>query len=270
MHAVKVPYLCLEFTILNSCFRYLPTSKQATVQLAAFSANFPLYEYVSSPRSASLALVHQLVTQNADISAQQYQRKIIDYAIEWEQIVTARVDDGLKKTNVLYQKLNHYQNKIDSLRKKVNAVENKGKESSTKLNEKLTRNEAKVKKSWELHEASASTLCNLLEEVTKGGWKDLHPLAMAALQWEVDRVTEEQDAYGMLSNVMKDMPSPCYEQASVPVAKQRAKDLFVGSTSTTAADDSDSDTTGPPDVVSISSCDDGDDTFKTAEPVEWN
>jgi hypothetical protein len=44
-----------------------------------------------------------------------------------------------------------------------------------------------------------STLCNLLEEVTKGGWKDLHPL-VGSLQWEVDRVTGEQDAYGMLQS----------------------------------------------------------------------
>jgi hypothetical protein len=244
--------------------------KQVTAQLVALSTNCPLYEYVSSTRGASLASVHQLVTQNANVGGHQYQQKIIDYAIEWEQIVTSRVDDGLKKTNALYQKLNHYQNKIDSLRKKVNAVENKGKESSTKLNQKLTRNEAKVKKSWELHEASASTLCNLLEVVTKGGWKDLHPLVMAALQWEVDRVTGEQDAYGMLSKVMKDLTSPFYEQPIVPLTGEGAKDPTSGSTSTTAADDSDSDTTGPPDVVSISSSDDGDDTFKTAEPAEWN
>jgi small-conductance mechanosensitive channel len=238
--------------------------------LTALSTNFPLYEYVSSTRGASLASAHQAATQNANIGAQKYQEKIIDYAIEWEQAVTERVDDGLKKTNVLYQKLNHYQNKIDSLRKKVNAVENKGKESPAKLNQKLARNEAKVKQAWELHEASASTLCNLLEEVTKGGWKDLHPLVMATLQWEVDRVTGEQDAYGMLSKVMKDMTSPFYEQASVPVVEQAAKDPSSGSSSATATEDSDSDTTGPPDVVSVSSSDDGDDTFKTAESPEWN
>jgi uncharacterized protein YoxC len=265
--------LYLGLTILNSFLSLSITTnfKQVNGQFSALSKNFPLYEYASSTRGASLASVHQVFTQNANISSQQYQEKIIKYVKEWEQTVTERVDDGLKKTNVLYQKLNHYQNKIDSLRKKVNAMEDMGKESPTKLNQKLTRNEAKVKQSWELHEASASTLCNLLEEVTKGGWKDLHPLVMAALRWEVDRVNGEQDAFGMLSKVMKDVTSPFYEQASVPVVEQAAKDMSSGSYSTTAAEDSDSDTTGPPDMVSISSSDgDGDDTSKTAESPESN
>jgi hypothetical protein len=239
------------------------------VRFSALSTNFPFYQYVSSTRGASLASVHQAVTQNAINGARQYQEKIINYAKEWEQTVTTRVDDGSKKTNELYQRLIHYQNKIDALRKKVNAVEDTGKESPAKLNQKLTRNEAKVKKAWEFYEASASTLCNLLEEVTKGGWKDLHPLVMAALQWEVDRVAGEQDTYGTLSKVMNGMTSPFYEQATVPVVEQTATDPSSGSSSATATDDSDS-ATGPPDVVSISSSDDSDDTFKTSESPELN
>jgi hypothetical protein len=78
----------------------------------------------------------------------------------------------------------------------------------------------------------------------------------------------------MLSKVMKDVTSPFYEQASVPAVEQGAKDPSnSGSSSATTVDDSDSDTTGPSDVMSsISSSDDGDgdNTFKTAEPVEWN
>ncbi len=205
------------------------------MQLAALSTNFPLYEYVSSTRGASLASVHELVTKNANVSVQQYQQKIIDYAIEWEQIVTARVDDGLKKTNVFYQKLNHYQNKIDSLRKKVNAVENKGKESPAKLSEKLTRNEDKLKESWKVHEESASTLCNLLDEITTGGWKDLYPLVMAALQWEIGRATGEHDVYGKLSEVEKGMTSMFDEKASVPVVEQRAEKPSGDSSPSTAS-----------------------------------
>jgi hypothetical protein len=125
----------------------------------------------------------------------------------------------------------------------------------------------KVKDSWKLHEASASTLCNLLEGVTKGGWKDLYPLVLAALHWEVDRAAGEQVAYGMLSEVEKDMTSTFDEHASVPVVEHGAKDPSGGSSSTNRTGNSDSDTTGsfyPPDVVSISSSDDGDDAFQTA------
>jgi hypothetical protein len=259
--------LYLAVTILNSFFslslHHLPTYKQFTVQLSALSKNSPLYQYVGNPRGASFASVQQLVTQHANVGVEHYQKNIIAYAIEWEQIVTARVDDGLKKTSVLYQNLNHYQNKINSLRKKVNAVENKGKESPTKLSQKLTRNEAKVKHSWELHEASASALCNLLEEITKGGWKDLYPLVLAALQWEVDRAAGEQDAYGMLSEVAKDMTSTFDEHASVPVVGQVAKDPSGGSSATDSGDSaSDSSSDGDGDG-------DGDgDAYKTAESPE--
>jgi hypothetical protein len=236
------------------------------VLVSALSRNSPLYKYVGNPGGASLASVQQLVTQRATVGLEHYQKNIIAYVIEWVQIVTARVDDGLKKTNELYRILNHYQNKIVSLRQKVNAIENKGKQSPAKLSQKLTRNEAKVKHSWELHEDSASALCHLLEAITKGGWKDLYPLVLAVLQWEVDRAAVEQDAYGMFSEVAKGMPSTFDKHASVPVVGQGAKDPSVGSSSAADTGESDSDTTGPlypPRAMSMSSSDDGDDTFNS-------
>jgi hypothetical protein len=239
------------------------------VQLSALSANSPLYEYVGDTRvDTSLASVHQLVTEKATVDAEQYYKNVINTAIEWEEIVTTRVDAGLKKTKTLYQDLIHYQHKIAFLRKKVNDVENEGKESPAKLNQKLTRNEAKLNQAWELYEDSASNLCNLLEEITKGGWKDLYPLILAGLQWEVDIATGEQDANGILSQVEKGMTSIFDEHASALVVKQGADDPSGGPDSATVFEDSDSDTTGSlhsPDAASISSSDDSsDDSFKTA------
>jgi hypothetical protein len=256
-------------------------SKQVTMQLSELAMKSPLHEHVgNAPGLTSLTPVHKLATEKARVGAQQYQKKIINYAIEWEQIVTTRVDEDLKENNKLHVKLNHYENKVDSLRKRVNAVENRGKESPTKLSEKLTRNEDKLKQAWKVHEESASTLCNLLDEITTGGWKDLYPLVMAALQWEVGRVTEEHDAYGKLSEVEKAMTSTFDEKASVPVVEQRAEkpsddsspSAAADAAAVTAAGDVDSDTTGsfhpPPDMVSISSSDDGDHDVKAAESPE--
>jgi hypothetical protein len=97
-------------------------------------------------------------------------------------------------------------------------------------------------------------------------------LVLAALQWEVDRAAGEQDAYGLLSEVEKNMTSTFEEHASVPVAGQSAKYPSGGSSSATDSGDSDSETTGsfcPPDVASISSSDDGNDTYETAESPEF-
>jgi hypothetical protein len=241
------------------------------VQLSELAMKSPLQEHVgNAPGLTSLASVHKLATEKARVGAEQYQKKIINYAIEWEHIVTTRVDKDLEKTNALHETLNHYQNKVDSLRKKVNAVENRGKESPTKLSEKLTRNEDKLKESWKVHEESASTLCNLLDEITTGGWKDLYPLVMATLQWEGGRATEEHDIYDKLSEVEKGLTSTFDEKASVPVVEQRAEEPSAAASAAVAATgDVDWDTTGsfhpPPDVVSISSSDDGDHDVKAAE-----
>jgi mRNA-degrading endonuclease HigB of HigAB toxin-antitoxin module len=174
------------------------------VQLSELAMMTSLHDHVGNASGlTSLASVHQVATEKARVGAEEYQKKIINYAIEWEHIVTTRVDEDMKNTNALHDALNHYQNKVDTLRKKVNAVENKGKESPAKLSEQLTRNEDKLKESWKVHEESASTLCNLLDEITTGGWKDLYPLITAALKWEVGRAKGEHDVYGKLSEVEK-------------------------------------------------------------------
>jgi hypothetical protein len=264
-------------SIFSTLFFYmtlLRTSKQVTVQLTALSTNSPLHAHVgNAPGLASLTSVHQLATEKAKVDAEQYQNNVIDYAIEWEKIVTTRVDEGLKKNNVLHARLNHYQNKIEVLRKKVNAGESKGKETPTKLSVKLTRNEDKTKQAWKLHEESASNLCNLIDEITTGGWKDLYPLVTETLQWELGRATREYDVYGKLSEVEKDMASTFDEKAFVPVVEQLAEEPSGGSSSDAAGaadedEDNDSDTTGsfhdnPPGVLNLSSSDDIDDDDKT-------
>jgi hypothetical protein len=254
-----------------------------TVQLSELAMKSPLHEYVGNATGlTSLASVHKLATEKARVGAEQYQKKIINYAIEWEQLVTTRVDEDLKKNNALHDTLNHYENKVDSLRKKVNAVENRGKESPAKLSEKLTRNEDKLKQAWKVHEESASTLCNLLDEITTGGWKDLYPLVMEALQWEVGRATGEHDVYGKLSEVEKGMTSTFDEKASVPVVEQRKEEPSSGSSpsvaaAVTAAGDVDWDTTGSfhsssddadHDVKAAESPKDGDHDVKAAESPE--
>jgi hypothetical protein len=242
------------------------------VKLSALSTNSPLHAHVgNAPGLTSLTSVHQLAAEKARVDAEQYQKNVIEYAIEWEQIVTTRVDEAMKKNNVLHERLNHYQNKVDVLRKKVNAVESKGKETPSKLSVKLTRNEDKLKQAWKLHEESASKLCNLIDEITTGGWKDLYPLVTEALQWELGRATGEHDVYGKLSEVEKEMTSTFDEKAFVPVVEQLEEEPSGGSSAGAAgaADEDedenyDSDTTGsfhdnPPGVLNISSSDDGDD-----------
>lgn len=124
--------------------------------------------------------------------AASYEDKVVDYCIEWERIITSRVDAELKETNKMHFKLNHYTSKVLGLRKKVNSHNNRGNETpDKKLSEKLKRNEVKLQDAWKAHERSASKLCDLIEEVTARGWKDLYPLVTASMQLEVERASGE-------------------------------------------------------------------------------
>ena len=106
----------------------------------------------------------------------EYQQCVLGYALEWEQVVTSKVDLELKQVKKLQQSRLHYEKKVEGLRKKVNTLDNKGKDLSPDLMEKLARNEQKLKDAWEVHEIRASRLCFLIEEVVQYGWKDLYPL----------------------------------------------------------------------------------------------
>jgi predicted RNase H-like nuclease (RuvC/YqgF family) len=165
----------------------------------------PIYDATGSTQGDSLINVHQAASKESEAAAKKFQEEVIDYCLEWETVVTKRVEDGLKQTGKLHNKLNHYQNKVESLRKNVKAKEEKGKEPPAKLTQKLERNDGKLNQAWKEHERSASNLCNLLEEVTKLGWKDLYPVLKAFMQWEARRASTEYDIFARLPVVEEEM-----------------------------------------------------------------
>jgi len=174
----------------------------------------------------SLVTVHQVAAEEAKRDAKLYQENVINYLLEWERIVMTKVDADLEEVHKLHERLNHYQGKIEKIRKRVNMMEDKLKITPKKLQEKLERNENKLEQAWKDHEKKASTTCNLLEEVTKRGWKDLYPVLKASMQWESDHAAHEYDVFALLPNVQNELTfafrehdKPPQEEASqVPVA----------------------------------------------------
>lgn len=168
-------------------------------KLADLSFNTPIYEHIGSTaieeNHKSASIVVQEASKEMQKFAATYQDMVVDYCVEWEQIVTERVDEGLKETAKLHETLNHYQNKIEGLRAKVLSKESTTKGSPQGLTDKLARNEKKLEVAWKEHERSASTLCNLIEQVTMRGWKDLYPLVVNVIGWEIERASGEYDAF---------------------------------------------------------------------------
>jgi hypothetical protein len=210
------------------------------MQLSALSTKSPIHEHIGNTLgdSSSVASINQQASTKAHEEAEIYQSTVIDYAIEWERIVTTRADFDLAETGKLHSKLNHYQNKVDSLRKSANAKETQGKASPARLTTKLERNEGKLNEAWKQHERSASKLCNLLEQVTERGWKDLYPLVLAMLDWEKARSSQDYDVFKRLPFV-KEKLTTTYKAKNLTPDKE-----ISGVPVVLAEPDASSDTTG--------------------------
>jgi hypothetical protein len=146
----------------------------------------------------SMASLQQLHNIHEKLNVDDYQQHVLGYVLEWEQVITTRIDKELANVKKLRQDRFHYERKVEILRRKVNQAEQKGKEVPEEKLVRLQRNEQKLKDSFELHEQRAGKLCVLLEQVTEQGWQDLYPFVRNAMKWEVNRLGRENVTYGRL------------------------------------------------------------------------
>jgi len=187
--------------LLQNCFYPLNDFTQMVMKLSSLSTKSPIFAHVGNTveQDDSLAVIAQAASKQTNEVAASYQDLVIDYLVEWERVTSSRVNQGVEETKKLHDRMNHYQTKVEGLRKKVHTKEDSPKGSiPQKLQEKLERNEKKLDQAWKEHERSASILCNLIEQVTARGWKDLAPLVLNNVQWEVDRTSGEYDIFARL------------------------------------------------------------------------
>jgi hypothetical protein len=153
----------------------------------------------------SLVSLQQLASIHEKTNRLDFQLHVLDYVSEWEQVVSTKVSEELSMVKKLQQDRLHYEKKTDSLRKKAIQLEGKGKAMTQAQEEKLDRNEKKLKDSWQLHEEKAGEACFLIEQVTIHGWKDFYPLVKNAMKWEVNRLGRENVTYGRLPATLEAM-----------------------------------------------------------------
>ena len=165
----------------------------------------PVADVANEIGAGSLVSLQQLASMQARVNVLEYQQYVIDYAVEWEEIVTGRIDSQTKDVKKLQQDRLHYEKKVDALRTKVNNTERKGKETPVATMEKLQRNEEKLRDAWENHETAAGRLCVLMQEAIHFGWKDLYPLVTNIMKWEVNRLGRENETYGRLPLTLEAM-----------------------------------------------------------------
>ncbi|KAL3942093.1 MAG: hypothetical protein SGBAC_003660 [Bacillariaceae sp.] len=187
--------------------------KTMAQHIAVLSRGSPLSNHVSAmpatgapPDSVCsyLSTHHSLSTKNKQYS-QRFAKFVIDYSIQWQQVVSARIDKTLKEAEKSRVEADHYQSKVESLRQSANEKLAKGKQVDSKSAEKLTRNEEKLVKIKEENRKKTADACLLVEELTDRAWRDLHPLLIKVIQFDMTISTEEAKAMGGLKAVVTEL-----------------------------------------------------------------
>jgi len=205
-------------------------------ELSQFAEGSPEAHQISDlEEQDSFLSVYQQVSSHVHKKfSDKFERDVLDYCVEWELVVTTRVDAELATVKVMRDNYNHYQAKVDGLRRKVNGQESKGKSVKEDLAEKLKRNEDKLDEASGEFEAAATPLCCLIEEVVDCAWKDLVPLLQNLVLWEADRSHKEAKLFQQLRNLkfLGENGSGSSKKAKAPTRssphKKRSPDKKVG------------------------------------------
>lgn len=213
-----------------SMIQYDKSRLAVAKQVGAISENSPIFDHAGKLPSKegsgtvmSFASIHLAVSERTNMYADKYQKFVVDYTVEWEKVITHRINTALKQAEVLRRDLDHYQKKVESLRQSANAAMAKGKQVDASKAEKLSRNEEKLLKSREEYEVFASDLCILIEEVTERSWKDLHPLLIKMAQFDSTLSDDQAKIFVNLSGIVESLKDLARKHGLKPQA--RLKDL---------------------------------------------
>jgi len=199
--------------------------------MALFTQDTPLFEAIGQMPNAerpsesvcSFASVHEQLSAKSLAQIGNYQTHVIDYVEQWIKTVTERVDKGLKKVEVARKDLNHYQKKVEALRLSNNKALANGKQVKSDTAEKLKRNEEKLLDAKQLYNKMSTMLCILMDEVTDRSWRDLHPLLIKIVQFDIFVSGDEAKVLSVFTQVIQKLKDVGTEKGISP--QHRLKDL---------------------------------------------
>ena len=180
-------------------------------------------ETLAKHEVCSYASIHHNLASRTKMYADKYAQFVINYAIEWDKVVTQRVMTGLKEAEKLRRDLDHYQKKTEALRANVNGTLAKGKQVDKKTEEKLSRNEEKLNNARLEYNKVATSMCVLIEEVTERAWKDIHPMLLKIAQFDFTLSSDETKALAELNTVQDKLKKLAEKHQLKP--ENRLKDI---------------------------------------------
>ena len=101
--------------LLLTIFVVFHTNAQMVMELSKLSAKSPIFDHVGNTveQEGSYASITVAASKEVNGDAIMYQDLVVGYCIEWERVISTRVDNGMKKTKELHKRLNHYQTKVE-------------------------------------------------------------------------------------------------------------------------------------------------------------
>jgi hypothetical protein len=150
----------------------------------------------------SFASIQHLMAPKSQGYCDKYNQFVIGYVVEWDRVITTRVEKGLNNAETLRRDYDHYQKKAETLRASATAVMSKGKAVDPKAQERLARNEEKLITAKTAYDKFATEMCIYLEEVVERSWRDLHPFLVKVAQFEMTISKEEAASLGQMSLVI--------------------------------------------------------------------
>eukprot|EP00578_Thalassiosira_sp_NH16_P029035 CAMPEP_0181097866 /NCGR_PEP_ID=MMETSP1071-20121207/11801_1 /TAXON_ID=35127 /ORGANISM="Thalassiosira sp., Strain NH16" /LENGTH=591 /DNA_ID=CAMNT_0023180383 /DNA_START=198 /DNA_END=1973 /DNA_ORIENTATION=- len=145
---------------------------------------------------SSYAAIHLQLHKKHKMYATKHKEHILDYATEWERILSTRIVGHLKQSEKLRVDLDHYGKKVEDMHKTMNKTMSKGKSVDDKGVDRLKRNEQKLVQARQEYDRFVNDLCGFMEEVMDRGWKDLHPLLVKMAQFDSTLSNEEASLLG--------------------------------------------------------------------------
>lgn len=154
---------------------------------------------------SSYAAVHSSINIRQRMSTDCFLKHVVDYALEWENLIIAPVSASLKHSESLLRDLDHYQEKFEWMTLEVNRITSKGKVVDERVAARLRRNEKKLQQARKDYNIFASNLCLVLEEVTAKGWQNLHPILLKLIQFDIKTASDEDQLLSNLTPVAESL-----------------------------------------------------------------
>ena len=153
----------------------------------------------------SYMMVHHNLHIRQKLYCDRFSEHVVDYAIEWERVIVARVSTSLHRAERLRRDLDHYSEKVDRMKMEKSKIIAQGKSVDPKFLEKLARNDSKLSISREEYETYAADLTTLVQEVTARSWKDLHPILLKMTQFDSTLASDENQLLKNLNVVSNNL-----------------------------------------------------------------